>query len=62
MGVVALADPGQRAPLAGRYSDAGCEQVERDPETAEGWFVGGDFVVAAAQVLHEGVPYCQGLS
>ena len=43
-------------------SDAGCERVEGDPEPVVGWFVGGDFVVAAAQVLNERVPGGQGLS
>jgi hypothetical protein len=38
-----------------------CERVEGKPQPVLGWFVGGDFVVAAAHLLHEGVSRGQGL-
>jgi hypothetical protein len=37
-------------------SDGGCEVVEGDAEPVMAGYVGGDVVMAAAQVLHEGVP------
>jgi hypothetical protein len=48
--------------LAGGCSDADCELCERDAQPVVCGFVGGDFVVAAAQVLHESVPFGQGAS
>ena len=38
-----------------RWSDGGCQVVEGDAEPVAVGDVGGDVVVAAAQVLHEGV-------
>ena len=38
-----------------RWSDGDCEVVEGDAEPVVSVDVGGDVVVAAAQVLHEGV-------
>src|ERR1039457_7637280 len=35
--------------------DGGCEAVKGDPEPVAGRDVGGDLVVAAAHVLHEGM-------
>jgi hypothetical protein len=61
-GGVALADRGQQWSLTALDSDAGGECVECHAEPVVSGFVGGDFVVAAAQVLHEGVPCRQGWS
>jgi len=36
-------------------SEGGCEAVKGDPEPVAGRDVGGDLVVAAAQVLDEGM-------
>ena len=38
-----------------RWSDGECQVVESDAEPVSAGGVGGDVVVAAAQVLHEGV-------
>jgi hypothetical protein len=57
-GTVALRHPCARQDIITRmlrWSDGGCEVVEGDAQPVVFGNVGGDVVVAAAQVLHEGV-------
>ena len=61
-GVVALAVRAQRRSRREGYSDAHCELCERDAQPVVSRFVGGNFVVAAAHVLYEGVARGQCLS
>ena len=44
-----------------QWLDVGRERVEGDSEPVVGWFVGGDFVVAAAKILYERMSCGQGL-
>jgi hypothetical protein len=56
-GTVALCHLRTRRSVIGmlRWSDGECQVVESDAEPVSAGGVGGDVVVAAAQVLHEGV-------
>jgi hypothetical protein len=61
-GSVALADRRRCDLYKWTDSDAFCEHFECDPEPVVSWFVGGELVVTAPQVLHESVSGGQGLS
>lgn len=62
-GSVALAEPGRvvSGSAARRVSSEEVrELVEGDADSTDCWHLGGEFVVATAEVLHEGVPGREG--